>query len=141
MRTCSFALLALSPVAMSACHAQPAPAPARSYETGQLTIGGETFLASEVADARAMPDINKRVGIMLSMTSDGAKRLEAISGAHIGKPLPVVLDGTTLGAEAVRKPITDGVIELPGRWSLDEAETLARRISGRDPLPDDLEME
>lgn len=133
------ALVAGAAIPMQACNAQPAPA-ARSYETGKLTIAGEAFTAAEVADARAMPDINKKVGIMISLTPPAARRLEGISGSLVGRPMEVTLDGKTLASEPIRKPITSGVIEVPGRWSLDEAETLARRISGKDPLPDDLGM-
>ena len=134
------ALIALASVAMQACNAQPAPPPARSYETGKLMIGGEAFAASEVADARAMPDINKQVGIMVSLTPAGAKRLEGITTSLVGKPMMVTLDGKSLSAELIRKSVAGGVIEIPGRWSLDAAEALARRISGKDPLPDDLGM-
>lgn len=126
-------------LAMQACYAQPAP-PSSSYETGKLLIGGEVFAPGEVADARAMPDINKQVGIMISLTPTGASRLEGITRSLVGKPLLVALDGKTLSAELVRKPVAGGVIEIPGRWSLDAAEALARRISGKDPLPDDLGM-
>lgn len=136
-----FALFALAaPAAMQACDAQSVPAPVPSYETGKLTIAGETFTPAEIADARAMPDINKRVGIMISLTGPGARRLEAITASLVGKPMLVALDGRTLAAEQVRKPIAGGVVEIPGKWTLDEAETLARRISGKDPLPDDLAM-
>lgn len=135
-----FALIACAVITNQACDAQPAPPVARTYQTGMLTIGGEAFAPGEVADARAMPDINKRVGIMLSLTPGGARRLETVSGSLIGKPMVVALDGKGLSAELIRKPIKEGVIELPGRWTLDEAEALARRISGKDPLPDDLGM-
>jgi preprotein translocase subunit SecD len=114
------------------------PSEVRGYETGKLTIGGELFEAAEIADARAMPDLNKQVGLMVSLTPAGAKRLEAISGALIGQPMLVQLDGKTLVAQLIGKPIASGVIDIPGRWRLDEAEALARRISGKDPLPDDL---
>jgi preprotein translocase subunit SecD len=133
------ALVAVAAFAMQACYAQSAP-PSRFYETGTLLIGGEAFAPGEVADARAMPDINKQVGIMVSLTPAGARRLEGITASLVGKPLLVALDGKTLSAELVRKPVASGVIEIPGRWSLDMAETLARRISGKDPLPDDLGM-
>ena len=139
-RPLALALFAVSTVAMQACNAQPAPPPARSYATGKLMIAGEAFAANEVADARAMPDINKQVGIMLSLTPAAARRLEGAMASLVGKPMLIVLDGKTLAAELIRKPIVGGVIELPGRWTLDEAETLARRISGKDPLPDDLGM-
>jgi preprotein translocase subunit SecD len=138
-RRLALALVAmLAAAGMQACAAEPAAPPARSYETGKLMIGGESFTPAEVIDARAIPDINKKVGLMLSLSPAAAERLERITAALIGKPMLVALDGKTLGAELVRKPIVGGVIELPGRWTLSEAEALARRISGKDPLPDDL---
>lgn len=138
-RLAALALLAAMPI--QACAAEPAPAPARSYDTGKLTIGGQAFAVDEVADARAIPDINKKIGMMVSLTPDAAKRLEGITASLVGKPMEVKLDGKMLVAELIRKPIASGVIEVPGRWTLDEAEALARRISGKDPLPDDLGME
>ena len=139
-RPLALMLIACAAIAMQACNAQPGPPPARSYETGKLTIAGEAFAASEVADARAMPDMNKQVGLMISLTPAGAKRLETITGALVGKPMLVALDGKTLVAEMTRKPNMSGVIDIPGKWTLDEAEAVARRISGKDPLPDDLGM-
>lgn len=135
-RRIAFALLVASTMAMPACAAEPSAAPA--FETGKLSIGGEPFAPSDVLDARALPDINGKVGIMLTLTPKAAKRLEEISLSLIGKPMLVALDGKTLAGEFIRKPIADGVIELPGRWNLTDGEALARRISGRDPLPEDL---
>jgi len=140
MRPIALMLIVCAAIATPACNAEPSPPPARSYETGNLTIAGETFTPGEIADARAMPDINKKFGVMISLTPAGAKRLEGITGSLVGKPMLVALDSKTLSAELTRKPIATGVIEIPGRWTLDEAERLARRISGKDPLPDDLGM-
>jgi len=133
-------LLALAPLALAAlaAPATAAPAAGASYATGRLTIGGETFEPAEVLDARALPDINGKVGIMVTLTPPAARRLEGISGSLVGQPMLVALDGTSLASELVRKPITDGVVEIPGRWTLSEGEALARRISGKDPVPDDL---
>ena len=127
--------LAAMPLAVSAQTTAPAATP---FATGALTIAGEAFAVTEVLDARALPDINGKVGIMLTLTPAAAKRLGGISAALVGKPMPVALDGKLLGGEVLRKPLTSGVIEIPGRWNLTDAEALARRISGRDPLPDDL---
>lgn len=110
----------------------------KPFATGALTIAGEAFAVSDVLDARALPDINGKVGIMLTLTPAAAQRLGEISAALVGRPMPVALDGKLLGGEVLRKPLTSGVIEIPGRWNLSDAEALARRISGRDPLPDDL---
>ena len=137
-RRLALALIAAVPLGAPAAIVHAATLP---FATGKLSIGGEAFSPAEVMDARALPDINGKVGIMLTLTPEAAKRLEGISGALVGKPLLIALDGKTLAAELVRKPIRDGVIELPGRWSLTDGEALVRRISGRDPLPDDLGSE
>ncbi|ATE63478.1 SecDF P1 head subdomain-containing protein [Rhizorhabdus dicambivorans] len=136
----ALALLGLTPALTPACSAASPPA-ATPFETGKLTIGGEAFSPAEVLDARALPDVNGKVGIMLTLSPGAAKRLEAISGSLVGRPMLVALDGKTLAGELIRKPIANGVIEIPGRWTLSEGEALARRISGRDPLPDDLGAE
>lgn len=137
-RRLALALIAAMPLATPFTVADAATLP---FATGKLSIGGEAFAPEEVMDARALPDINGKVGIMITLAPEAAKRLEGISGSLVGKPLLIALDGKTLAAELVRKPIRDGVIELPGRWSLTDGEALARRISGRDPLPDDLGSE
>lgn len=136
-RRIAVALIAAA-VAMQACAAEPASAPSQAFETGKLTVAGQTFAPAEVLDARALPDINKKVGILLTLTPPAAQRLGEITTALVGKPMLVALDGKALGGEQIRKPLTDGTIEIPGRWNLTDAEAIARRISGKDPLPDDL---
>lgn len=136
-RCAALLLLVAVPLVMPAQAVVPASA-ATSFATGALTIAGESFAVSEVLDARALPDINGKGGIMLTLTPAAAKRLGEITLQLVGKPMVVALDGKSLGGEVIRKPLTSGVIELPGRWNLTDAEALARRISGRDPLPDDL---
>lgn len=133
-RRLALLLLALAPLAAPA----PAAPPAASFATGKLTIAGEGFVVADILDARALPDINGKVGIMVTLTPAAAKRLGEITESLIGKPMQIALDGRPLAAELIRKPLTGGVIEIPGRWNLTDAEALARRISGRDPLPDDL---
>ena len=139
-RRLALLLLAALPLTMPACAAEQPPQDrqAMPFETGKLAIAGEAFAPAEILDARALPDVNGKVGIMLTLTPAAARRLEAITGSLVGKPMLVALDGKTLAAELIRKPVTDGVIEIPGRWNLTDGEALARRISGKDPLPDDL---
>lgn len=123
--------LALLPFALVA-------APVAAQAGGALTIAGERFAATDILDARAMPDINGKAGVMLTLAPAAAKRLAAITAGLAGRPMTVALDGKPLLAEVIRSPIRDGVIELPARYALADAEALAKRISGKDPLPDDL---
>jgi len=115
-----------------------AAAVAATFPTGQLTIAGEAFAASDVLDARAMPDMNGTSGLMLTLSPKAAARLATITAGLAGKPMTVALDGKPLVTEMIRAPIRDGVIEIPGAYRITDAEALARRISGKDPLRDDL---
>jgi preprotein translocase subunit SecD len=96
------------------------------------------FAPADVLDARAMPDPGGTAGIMLTLGPKAAQKLEKITAGLTGKPMIVALDGKPLLSEMIRSPIHDGVIDIPGSYRTAQAEALARRISGKDPLPDDL---
>jgi len=106
--------------------------------TGKLTIAGEAFAPSDVLDARAMPDPGGTAGIMLTLSPKAAARLAKLTAGLSGKPMIVALDGKPLLSEMIRGPIQDGVINIPGNYRTPQAEALAKRISGKDPLPEDL---
>jgi preprotein translocase subunit SecD len=114
------------------------PLIAQALQTGRLTIAGELFAAADVLDARAMPDVSGTSGIMLTLTPRAAQRLAALTAGLAGKPMVVALDGKPILREMIRAPIHDGVIDIPGAYKLPEAEALAKRISGKPPLPEDL---
>ncbi len=105
-----------------------------------FTIAGEPFAQADILDARAMPDVDGTAGIMLTFTPPAGQRLLALTAARLGKPLPIALDGKTLVEPTVDVPIDGGVIEIGGHFPLAEAEALAKRISGKDPLPDSLDQ-
>jgi len=109
------------------------------HEAGAFTIGGERFVPVEILDARALPDIGGGAAILVTMDERASKRLAALTGANVGKPLPFALDGKALMEPVVREPIAGGAIEISGHFTLAEAESLAKRISGKDPLPDSLD--
>ena len=102
-------------------------------------IGGERFAESEILDARALPSIDGMPLIMITLTEAAAQRFHKLTGAMIGQPLPIMLDGKELMAPLVREPIAGGVLEISGLPSWQECQRLARVISGKDPVPDSLE--
>lgn len=106
---------------------------------GGFAIGGAPFAQAEILDARALPDLGGGAQIMLTLDPKAAARLEALSRAHLAKPLAVTLDGKTLAEPIVQEPIAGGVLTITGGFTLAEAEALAKRISGKDPLPDEFE--
>lgn len=114
--------------------AQPAPTAA-----GVFTIAGERFAAGDILDARAMPDIAGGAGIMISFAPAAAKRLAALTAAQIDKPVALALDGKVLAEPVVREAIEGGVLQISGDFTVAQAEALAKRISGKDPLPEEFE--
>lgn len=109
--------------------AQTAPAP-------DFTIGGEAFAQADILDARAIPEIDGSASIMVTLNSKAAPRLVRIARGRAGQPLPVRLDGAEIAAPRVADPI-GGVISLTGSFTLPQAEAMARRISGKDPVPEE----
>lgn len=104
-----------------------------------FAVGGESFAQAEILDARALPGLGGDAEIMLTLDPTAARRLEALSRAHLAKPLPLTLDGKILVAPIVQEPITGGVLTITGSFTLPEAEALAKRISGKDPVPEEFE--
>ncbi|WP_156678418.1 SecDF P1 head subdomain-containing protein [Sphingomonas profundi] len=115
-------------------------APATAAAPAGLTIAGEGFAQGDILDARAMPDMDGTAGIMLTFTPPAARRLLALTRTRVGKPLPMALDGAVLVEPVVDAPIEGGVIEVSVHMPLADAEALAKRISGKDPLPDSLDQ-
>jgi preprotein translocase subunit SecD len=103
-----------------------------------FTIAGEAFGEAEILDARAQPDVSGKATIMITFDDAGRVKLARISGANKSKPLPFVLDGQTLMAPVVTDPIIDGVAQITGMFTITEAEVIAKKISGKPPLPDSL---
>ena len=105
-----------------------------------FAIGGEAFSQRDILDARAMPSLDGIATIMLTFTPLAARRLKTLTTAQVGKAMPVTLDGKLLAEPVVAEPISAGVIEMDGHFALPEAMALAKRISGRDPLPDSMDQ-
>jgi preprotein translocase subunit SecD len=104
-----------------------------------FTIGGETFSEAEIVDARSQPDLAGTAAIMITFSPEGAKRLAILSHDHIGKPMPILLNGKLLAEPVVMEDIAGGVAQISGSFTLAEADALALTISGKEPLADSLD--
>jgi preprotein translocase subunit SecD len=101
-----------------------------------LTIAGQAFPQGDILDARAIADATGAANIYVTLTPVAAGRLAALSKANVGKPIAIAIGGTVLMNPVVREAITGGAIEISGASGFDTAVSLARRISGKDPLPE-----
>jgi hypothetical protein len=108
-------------------------APAKTYATGAFVVAGHAVKPTDILDARALPDMAGKPSLMVTLTPAAAA---AIAPPADGA-LPCTLDGKPLGASPAGALTSDHVLQLSGDFG-DYAATaaLARRISGRDPLPD-----
>lgn len=105
-----------------------------------FAIGGEAFSQDEIVDARALPQLGGGASIMITFSEEAAKRIAAVTQKLRGGSMTVALDGETISSPPIRDPIIDGVVQISGQhWTIESATALARRISGKDPLPDSLE--
>jgi preprotein translocase subunit SecD len=105
-----------------------------------FAIGGEAFSQDEIVDARALPQLGGGASIMITLSDSGAKRIATLTQKRVGGTVAVAIDGETISNPTIREPILDGVVQISAQdWSIASAAALAKRISGKDPLPDSLD--
>lgn len=63
--------------------------------------------------------------VHLEFTPEGAIKFAQVTGAHIGEQLAIVLDNTVHSAPVIQQKITGGMAQITGRFTLEEAQTLA----------------
>ncbi len=113
----------------------------RAEPLRDFSIAGQQFSFADVIDARALPAIDGGVEVMVTFSEVAAKRIATLTKANVKKPLAIRLDGKVLAQPVVNEPVADGVIHIFGSFAFKEAEAIAKRISGKDPLPDSLDEE
>jgi hypothetical protein len=120
-------LLAGSAAAAVAPKAKP-----KTYPTGAFAVAGHALKAADILDARALPDMGGKPSLMITVTA------QAAAAIHPGSaPLDCTLDGKPLGTSPAGALAGDHVLQISGEFGdYDATAALARRISGRDPLPD-----
>jgi preprotein translocase subunit SecD len=110
--------------------------PARDF-----SIAGEQFSEADIVDARALPALDGSASIMITFSDAAAKRLGAVTKATVKKIIRVTLDGKLLAEPLVLEPIDGGAVQITGGLAMKDATVMAKRISGKDPLPDSLDEE
>ncbi|REL33076.1 protein translocase subunit SecD [Rhodohalobacter sp. SW132] len=90
-----------------------------------------------VSEARVAFDPNTNAPeVSMTMDSEGTRRWARITGANIGRPVAIVLDGYVYSYPNVRSKITGGRSSISGMGGLQEAEDLVNiLLSGALPAP------
>ena len=74
--------------------------------------------------------------VSLEFNAEGAQLFEEITARNIGKPIAIFLDGYAISAPNVNEKITGGQASISGKFNIDEAKLLVKRLnSGALPVP------
>lgn len=97
----------------------------------KTNLGGKDFKRADVSfDQSGNPQID------IEFNSEGAKKFEEITGANVGKPLAIYLDGQPVSAPNVNQKISGGKGVITGKFELKEAKNLAVQLNaGALPVP------
>ncbi len=89
-----------------------------------------------VTDARIRPDQLGGMVISLTLNRRGARIFDRITSEHVGQRLAIVLDKTVQSAPVIRTRIPDGMAQIEGNFTAQEAKELATVLkSGSLPAP------
>jgi len=106
--------------------------PAIKYLVKQIPI----LTGSEVSDARVSFDEGNQPVIGFTLNNFGANVFGDFTARSIGKRLAVVLDGKVFSAPVIRERIGGGSGQISGRFTVDEAGSVAIALrSGALPAP------
>ncbi|MBO6585741.1 MAG: protein translocase subunit SecD [Gracilimonas sp.] len=98
----------------------------------QVELTGDVIEAASVQfdPATNVPEVS------MTMNSEGARKWGRITGANIGKPVAIVLDGFVFSYPNVNTKISNGRSSITGLDGVDEAEDLVNiLLSGALPAP------
>ena len=102
------------------------------------TLKGKAALEGDVIiDATSEPDDTKGgFRVTMKMNSDGANQWAKVTKANVGRSVAIVLDDKVYSYPTVENAITGGISSISGRFTADEAKTLASVLkAGKLPTP------
>jgi len=74
--------------------------------------------------------------VLLQFDDEGAKIFEDLTSRNVGKILAIYIDGLPISAPVVQEVISGGRAQITGRFTVEEAKSLARNLSaGALPVP------
>ena len=100
-------------------------------------LNGDEFLNGDVIiDARQSLDDKAKPAVLIRMNAIGKKLWGELTGNNIGKMIAATLDNNVIMAANVAVKITDGVTQISGNYSNEEAMNLAMTLkTGSLPVP------
>jgi len=101
----------------------------------QVELTGDVISEAQVA----FEPTTNAAEVSMSMNAEGARRWSRITGANIGRPVAIVLDGYIYSYPTVQNKINNGQSSISGLGGVTEAEDLVNiLLSGALPAPLDI---
>jgi preprotein translocase subunit SecD len=97
------------------------------YVLGPVILDGAAISKAEAAQNN---DTSAWV-LRLTFTDDGTKTWGDFTSSHVQEQVAIVLRTKVLSAPTIQAPILDGITEISGNFSREEAQRLADQLSGR----------
>lgn len=110
-------------------------------QTSDLAVGDQHFTPADIVDARAIPDLEGPPVIMITFNEAGVQKLMAATRAGnsgLTIMVPIAIDGQKITDLVTTEVRGEPVLTFTARGStIEQATALARRISGREPVPEE----
>jgi len=96
------------------------------YQKLYLSKKPVEFSGKYLVDAKPQYDQYRKPEVNFTLTKEGGRRFARLTGANVGKPLAIILDGRVESAPTIQSKIRDqGVITMGGAASFEEAVDLS----------------
>jgi protein-export membrane protein SecD len=84
------------------------------------------FSEADIVDAE--PALDRRSGeaiVSFRLSRDGGRKFAFVTQQNVGRPFAIILDHEVISAPVIREPILGGSGQISGRFTLEEAVSLA----------------
>jgi SecD/SecF fusion protein len=96
-------------------------------QSGKIPVEKQTLVQGEdLTDAQ--PGFSSQTSepvVKFTFNIRGGQRFGEITSANVGRPFAIILDGKVISAPVIRSPITGGVGEISGHFTVESANQLA----------------
>lgn len=102
-----------------------------SDENGNVIISG-----AELKEATLIRDNFGRPAVAVTFRPDAAAKFANFTRANVGKPIIIRLDDEVISTAVINEPITDGMGQISGRFTVEQARELSALLrAGALPVP------
>ena len=110
----------------------------------KIYLHKESIISNADIETASVQITNTGVGIGVTLTEAGGKKLAEITKDNVGKVMGIVVDSKLISAPVIHAPITGGKAIIKGNFDLEEAERIANsfgvsaKVNEKAPLPDNV---